>query len=348
MDETNNPIGTKGLAFVEFSVANNPSFVKQLNNLGMLPARKHEQADITVYEQGNICFIVNNTNNTHASEFAKMHGSAPSAMGFRVNDAQQAYQTALDLGATGVTKQCDLYGCPAIEGIGGSLIYFVSGDNYFSDKFTHTLPVSKDGNLGLYYLDHLTHNVYQGKMDYWTQDFYGKIFNFRQIRYFDIEGKKTGLISRALRSPCNQITIPINESKDANSQIAEYLTAFNGEGIQHIALATKNIYATMKQLKENGVQFMQPPPATYYEKMAQRFSGHQEDFQALAELGILIDGYLDDGKPQLLLQIFTENLLGPVFFEIIQRKGDEGFGEGNFTALFESIEEDQMRRGGLK
>jgi 4-hydroxyphenylpyruvate dioxygenase len=197
---------------------------------------------------------------------------------------------------------------------------------------------------GLLHIDHLTHNVMRGNMDKWA-GFYEKLFNFREIRYFDIEGKKTGLLSRAMTSPCGKIRIPINESQDDKSQIEEYLREYRGEGIQHIALGTSDILRTVDVLREQGVQF-QDTPDTYYEGVDKRVGRHGENIEELSKRRVLIDGNPEKGEG-LLLQIFTQNVIGPIFFEIIQRKGNDGFGEGNFKALFESIELDQMRRGVL-
>ena len=198
---------------------------------------------------------------------------------------------------------------------------------------------------GLHEVDHLTHNVYAGRMDVWAQ-FYEKLFNFREIRYFDIQGKKTGLTSRALTSPCGKIRIPINEPSDKGSQIQEYLDAYHGEGIQHIALSARDIFATVEALRAKDVRFLDTPD-TYYERVDSRVRGHGEDLDRLKRNRILIDGEgLDkEHHEDKLLQIFTETVIGPIFFEIIQRKGNDGFGEGNFRALFESIEADQIARG---
>ena len=208
---------------------------------------------------------------------------------------------------------------------------------------------SEAGRLGLFYLDHLTHKVHRGRMDVWY-DFYKRIFNFRQIRYFDIEGKMTGLFSRALTSPDGRIRIPLNESADENSQIEEYLNEYKGEGIQHIATGCRDIYTTIENLRADGLPFMPSPPGAYYERIDTRLPGHGQDVARLRRSGILIDGegVVESREARILLQIFSANMIGPVFFEFIERRGDDGFGEGNFRALFESIEEDQIRRGVLK
>jgi 4-hydroxyphenylpyruvate dioxygenase len=268
-------------------------------------------------------------------------------MAFRVKDAAFAFQRAIELGAkpgpqTAGPMELNI---PSIEGIGGSLIYLVDryGDSSIYDvDFRTVAPPAGTQDAGLQLIDHLTHNVMRGGMDRWA-GFYEKLFNFREIRYFDIEGKKTGLFSKAMTSPCGKIRIPINESQDDKSQIEEYLREYHGEGIQHIALAANDIQRTVDVLRDNGVAF-QDTPDTYYEGVDGRVLGHRENLAELKQRRILIDGNPQQGDGTLL-QIFTQNVIGPIFFEIIQRKGNEGFGEGNFRALFESIELDQMRRG---
>jgi 4-hydroxyphenylpyruvate dioxygenase len=290
-------------------------------------------------------FIINAEPGGFGQRFAQQHGPSACAMAFRVRNAAQAFKRAIELGAKPVATPVGPMelNIPAIEGIGGSHVYLVDryGDHTIYD--VDFVPVPKHGSLratGLTCIDHLTHNVHRGNMNKWA-GFYEKLFNFREIRYFDIEGKKTGLFSRAMTSPCGKIRIPINESQDDKSQIEEYLREYHGEGIQHIALATEDIYGTVDALRENGIQF-QDTPETYYEKVPERVQGHREKLEELQRRRILIDGGERDG---VLLQIFTTNVIGPIFFEIIQRKGNEGFGEGNFRALFESIELDQERRG---
>jgi 4-hydroxyphenylpyruvate dioxygenase len=269
-------------------------------------------------------------------------------MAFRVADARFAYSRALELGAkpgpaTAGPMELNI---PSIEGIGGSLIYLVDryGDRTIYDvDFVSTAPATATAGAagtGLTRIDHLTHNVRRGNMNLWA-GFYEKLFNFKEIRYFSIEGRETGLFSRALTSPCGKIRIPINESQDDKSQIEEYLSEYKGEGIQHIALATDDIYRTVEALRTRGVEF-QDTPEVYYDAVDTRVAGHRETLSELRNRRILIDGNAASG---ILLQIFTKNAIGPIFFEIIQRKGNDGFGEGNFQALFESIELDQKRRG---
>jgi 4-hydroxyphenylpyruvate dioxygenase len=306
-------------------------------------------------------YLVNEEPGGHAARFVEAHGPCAPSMAFRVADARLAYERALSLGAEAADpadgpKTLDV---PAIKGIGGSLLYFVDrygarGSAYDAEfEWLGERDPKPEGN-GLYYLDHLTHNVARGRMDVWA-GFYERLFNFREIRYFDIKGEYTGLFSRALTSPDGKIRIPINESADENSQIEEYLHAYKGEGIQHIACGCRDIYATIEGLRANGLAFMPSPPPTYYERVDERVPGHGEDLARLRRNGILIDGEgaVALGEKQgrmtkVLLQIFSATVVGPIFFEFIQRKGDEGFGEGNFRALFVSIEEDQLRRGVLK
>jgi 4-hydroxyphenylpyruvate dioxygenase len=344
-----NPVGTDGFEFVEYT-APDPELLRTLfERLGFPVTARHRSKNVTLHRQGDINFIINAEPNSFGQRFAREHGPSACAMAFRVKDAAAAYQRCIDLGAQPVETRVgpmELH-IPAIEGIGGSLIYLVDryGERTIYD--VDFVPVSAGkgvSNAGLTYIDHLTHNVARGNMNKWA-GFYEKLFNFREIRYFDIEGKKSGLFSRAMTSPCGKIRIPINESQDDKSQIEEYLQAYRGEGIQHIALGTEDIVRTVDVLRAQGVQF-QDTPDTYYEGVDQRVRGHRENLEELRKRRILLDGNPEKGEG-LLLQIFTQNVIGPIFFEIIQRKGNEGFGEGNFQALFESIELDQMRRGVL-
>ena len=345
-------MGTDGFEFLEFSSLKPENLATLFKQLGFSPIAKHRSKQVTLYRQGDINFILNSQKNSQAQQHAHTHGDGACAMGFRVKDANVALQRAISLGAEpfhSPIKAGELE-IPAISAIGGSVIYFIDryGDEatiYDADFEPIKGSLEDTSGAGLTYIDHLTHNVYQGHMDTWTQ-FYTKIFNFYEIRYFDIKGEQTGLISRALSSPCGKIKIPINEGTDPKSQIEEFLQAFNGEGIQHIALGTGNIYDSTKLLRESGIKFLGTPD-TYYEMIHDRINWHQEDIAQLQKDKILIDGGKNESEG-LLLQIFTENLFGPQFIEIIQRKGDEGFGEGNFTALFKAIEGDQIKRGVLK
>jgi 4-hydroxyphenylpyruvate dioxygenase len=347
-----NPMGTFGFEFVEYTAEDTEALGRLFETLGFRPVARHRSKAVTYYRQGDVNFIVNAEPRSFAQTFARTHGPSVCAIAFRVRDAAAAFERAVELGAEpaqGPVGPMEL-NIPAIRGIGESLIYLVdrAASPSIYDVDFKALPEAEapEPGVGLTDIDHLTHNVFQGRMDLWAE-FYERLFNFRQIRYFDIEGKLTGLRSRAMTSPCGKIRIPINESADGKSQIAEYLAAYRGEGIQHIALGTDDIYRTVETLKSRGVEFMDPPPEAYYEAVDRRLPGHGEDLGRLARNGILIDGSpgADGG---LLLQIFTGTVIGPIFFEIIQRKGDEGFGEGNFQALFESIEQDQIKRGVLE
>ena len=342
-----NPMGTDGFEFIEYASPDPKALIKLFEQLGFVAVAKHRSKKVTLFKQGDANFLLNEEPDSFAQSFARIHGPCVCAMAFRVKDASFAFNRALELGAKpyeGPVGPMELR-IPAIKGIGDSLIYFVDryGDRSIYDVDFIPIPgasASKTG-IGLQVIDHLTHNVHQGRMNHWAE-YYERLFNFHEIRYFDIKGQKTGLFSRALTSPCGKIRIPINESADDKSQIAEYLKAYNGEGIQHIALSTEDIYATVEGLRKNGVDFMTVPD-TYYEMIDKRLPGHGEDLKRMAKNRILIDGVSE--KNELLLQIFTNTVIGPIFFEIIQRKGNDGFGEGNFKALFESIELDQMRRG---
>lgn len=350
-----NPMGTDGFEFVEYAHPEPDRLKALFARLGFSEVARHRSKNVTLWRQGGINFVVNAEPDSFAAGFAAEHGPCACAMAFRVVDARQAFERALALGAepyVGRIGPMEL-SIPAIRGIGGSLLYFVdrygdTGSIWDVDfRWTGARDPRPEG-AGLHYIDHLTHNVRRGRMDHWS-DWYAKLFNFRQIRFFNIEGRLTGLMSRALTSPCGKIRIPINESLDDKSQIEEYLRAYRGEGIQHVALGARDIYASVERLRGDGVPFMPAPPATYYERVDARLPGHGEPLEKLARNGILIDGEgVVDGKhTPVLLQIFSNTVLGPIFFEFIERKGDEGFGEGNFRALFESIEEDQIRRGVL-
>ena len=340
---------TDGFEFVEYA-APDPEVLRRLfESMGFPVVARHRSKNVTLHRQGDINFIVNAEHDSFAQKFARAHGPCACAMAFRVADAGFAYARALQLGArpgpaTAGPMELNI---PSIEGIGGSLIYLVDryGERTIYDvDFVPACGGAGAGDaadpVGLTSIDHLTHNVRRGNMNRWA-GFYEKLFNFREIRYFSIEGKQTGLISRALTSPCGKIRIPINESRDDKSQIEEYLNEYKGEGIQHIALGTNEIGRAVDALRKRGVEFQDTPPA-YYEGVDARVGGHGESVGELARRGLLIDGNAASG---ILLQIFTKNAIGPIFFEIIQRKGNEGFGEGNFQALFESIELDQKRRG---
>jgi 4-hydroxyphenylpyruvate dioxygenase len=346
-----NPMGTDGFEFVEYTAPDIELLRSLFTKMGFPEVARHKSKNVTLHKQADCNFIINAEPGSYAEDYAEAHGPSACAMAFRVKDAAAAFKRAVGLGATPVEVrrgdgELDI---PAIEGIGGSRLFFVDrygagGSIYDVDFNFHPdwreRMAAADSKLT--YVDHLTHNVHRGRMAVWA-DFYEKLFNFREIRYFDIEGKVTGLFSKAMTSPCGKIRIPLNESQDDKSQIEEFLREYKGEGIQHIALGTTDIYSAVDILSSRGIPF-QDTPDTYYELLPERIKGHEEDLQELERRRILMDGAPTEGQG-LLLQIFTQNVIGPIFFEIIQRKGNDGFGEGNFKALFESIELDQMRRG---
>jgi 4-hydroxyphenylpyruvate dioxygenase len=360
-----NPMGTNGFEFVEYAAPDPKALGALFEQMGFTAIARHRHKDVTLYRQGDINFIINAEQDSFAQRFARSHGPSVCAIAIRVEDAALAYRRALELGAWGFdnkTGPMEL-NIPAIKGVGDSLLYFVDrwkgkgaeagvpanaiGDISIYDVDFVAIPgaVANPVGNGLTYIDHLTHNVHRGRMKEWAE-FYENLFNFREVRYFDIEGKLTGLKSKAMTSPCGKIRIPINESSDDKSQIAEYLDEYHGEGIQHIALGTDDIYSSIQKLRDGGIIF-QDTIETYYELINRRLPGHGENLDELRRLRILVDGHSSESERELLLQIFTQTVIGPIFFEIIQRKGDQGFGEGNFRALFESIELDQIKRGVL-
>jgi len=349
MVTASNPAGTDGFEFVEYTAPDTRKLEQLFKQLGFAAVARHRSKDVVLYRQGQINFVINHEPDSFAQAFAKVHGPSICAFAIRVKNAAECFDRVVRLGAQpyhGDIGPMEL-NIPAIRGIGRSLIYLVDryGEEHsIYDVDFNPLPGAdlNPRGAGLTAIDHLTHNVYHGGMDKWA-DFYQRLFKFKEIRYFDIHGKVTGLKSRAMTSPCGKIRIPINEPSDTKSQIQEYLDAYHGEGIQHIALATDDIYAAVENLRSNGIRFMDVPD-TYYEAVDARVPGHQESLARLRQDRILIDGASARGAG-LLLQIFTNTVIGPIFFEIIQRKGNEGFGEGNFQALFEAIERDQIQRG---
>lgn len=355
-----NPMGTAGFEFIEYAAPDPVAMGKLFEKMGFSAIAKHRHKNVTLYRQGGINFIINVEADSFAQRFARLHGPSICAIAFRVQDAALAYQRALELGAWGFDTHSGPMelNIPAIKGIGDSLIYLVDrwtgkngakdgdiGNISIYDVDFVPIPGANPNPIGhgLTYIDHLTHNVYRGRMKEWAE-FYERFFNFREIRYFDIEGQVTGVKSKAMTSPCGNIRIPINEEgTEKAGQIQEYLDMYHGEGIQHIALGSTDLHRTVDALRGNGIKLLDTID-TYYELVDKRIPGHGENVAELKKRKILIDGAPGD----LLLQIFSENQLGPIFFEFIQRKGNQGFGEGNFKALFESIELDQMRRGVLK
>ncbi len=351
-----NPMGLMGFEFVEFAAPTANLLEPLFEKMGFSLVARHRSKDVLLYRQGDINFIVNREPRSLAAYFAAEHGPSACGLAFRVRDAHKAYARALELGAQPVeipTGPMELR-LPAIRGIGGAPLYLI--DRFEDGKSIYDIDFEwVDGaerhprGHGLRLIDHLTHNVYRGRMAYWGQ-FYERLFNFREIRYFDIQGEYTGLTSKAMTAPDGKIRIPLNEEagRGGSGQIEEFLMQFNGEGIQHVALLTDDLIATVDALQLAGIPLMTAPNGVYYEMLAERLPGHGQPVAELQTRGILLDGSTAGGKPRLLLQIFSQTLLGPVFFEFIQRQGDEGFGEGNFKALFESLERDQIRRGALQ
>ena len=353
-DLFDNPMGLMGFEFVEFASPVPNTLEPVFEKLGFTLVAKHRSKDVVLYRQGGINFIVNRDPKSPAGYFAAEHGPSACGLAFRVKDSHKAYNLALELGAQPIdmpTGPMELR-LPAIKGIGGAPLYlidrFEEGRSIYDIDFEFLEGVDRNPvGHGLRIVDHLTHNVYRGRMTFWA-NFYGKLFNFREIRYFDIQGEYTGLTSKAMTAPDGMIRIPLNEeSSKGSGQIEEFLMQFNGEGIQHVALLTDDILATVDKLALAGVPLMTAPNDIYYEMLEERLPGHGQPIPELKTRGILVDGSTEGGKPRLLLQIFSGTMLGPVFFEFIQRKGDDGFGEGNFKALFQSIERDQIARGVL-
>ena len=350
-------MGTDGFEFIEYAAPDPAAMAGVFQRMGFRAVARHRHKNVTLFRQGEINFILNAEPDSFAQRFARLHGPSVCAIAFRVHDAKAAYERAVSLGAWGYAGHAGPgeLNIPAIKGVGDSLIYFVDrwrgkkkgeiGDIGFYDVDFEALPGAtlEHAGHGLLYIDHLTHNVHRGRMAEWAE-FYERLFNFREIRYFDIEGQVTGVKSKALTSPCGRIRIPINEEGNEKAgQITEYLVKYHGEGIQHIAMGARDLFKTVDALRASGVKLLDTVD-TYYELIDKRIPGHGENVAELKKRKILVDGKAGE----LLLQIFSENQLGPIFFEFIQRKGDEGFGEGNFKALFESMELDQMRRGVLK
>ena len=354
-DLFDNPMGLMGFEFVEFA-SPAPNVLEPLfEKMGFTLVARHRSKDVVLFRQGDINFIVNREPKSQAAYFAAEHGPSACGMAFRVRDSHKAYRRALELGAQPVdipTGPMELR-LPAIKGIGGAPLYLIDryedGKSIYDIDFEFIEGVDRHPKgVGLKIVDHLTHNVYKGRMAHWA-GFYEHLFNFREIRYFDIQGEYTGLTSKAMTAPDGLIRIPLNEEAGKTSgQIEEFLMQFSGEGIQHVALLTDNLLETVDQLQMAGIPLMTAPNDVYYEMLDERLPGHGQPVPELQARGILLDGSTEGGKKRLLLQIFSQTLLGPVFFEFIQRAGDEGFGEGNFKALFESLERDQIRRGAIK
>ncbi len=342
-----NPLGVEQFEFIEYA-APEPALLHNLfQQLGFTAVARHKSQPVTLYRQGGISFLVNESNDSFASDFAAAHGPCCTGFAMRVADPEAAYKAVRAKGAKDVENKADTLPIetPCIEGIGGSVLYLTGGEEDLDRHFDFDPSVDRHPKgVDMTFIDHLTHNVYNGNMKQWS-DFYEDLFGFFQVKYFDIKGKATGLKSKAMTAPNGKIAIPINESEDPKSQINEYLDEYKGEGVQHIALYTDSIYETVESLREKGVEFLDTPE-TYYDVIDERIPNHGENVERMRKNKILIDADPNDPNKQLL-QIFTKTNIGPIFFEIIQRKGNEGFGEGNFTALFEAIERDQEKRGVL-
>ncbi len=343
-----NPVGLDGVEFIEYAGTDPKFFETLFTKYGFEKIAKHPTKQIELYRQGNINYIVNTEPGTFAAEFAKAHGPSVVSTGFRVKSAIEAFRIATTRGAQGYLGADHLRGAtpyPAIYGIGDSLVYFMDKDNT-KDLYENVFGLKNGGpavvGKGFLDVDHFTNNVPKGEMDKWS-DFYTGVFGFYEIKYFDIKGKSTGLLSKAMGSPCGKFAVPINEPSDGKSQIQEYLDEYNGSGIQHIAMTTNDVIGTLEQLRAANLEFLAAPPDTYYRQLSARLPMVVEDLERLKKNAILVDG----DQHGYLLQIFSKNIIGPVFFEVIQRRGHDGFGNGNFQALFDAIEADQRERGYL-
>ena len=342
-----NPLGVSQFELIEFASPEPEHLHRLFKSLGFTAVARHRELPVTLYRQGGINFLVNETADSFASDFAEAHGPCCTGFGLRVSDPESAHATIMANGGNAVrgnVRKLPL-DCPYIEGIGGSVLYLTGGSDDIERNFEFDPALERNpAGAGLTFVDHLTHNVYNGNMADWA-DFYSRLFGFFEVKYFDIKGQQTGLRSQAMTSPDGSISIPINESEDPKSQINEYLDEYKGEGVQHIAMYTESIYETIEQLRANGIEFLDTPD-TYFDVIDHRIPNHGEDVERMRKNKILIDADVNDPNKQLL-QIFTQTNIGPIFFEVIQRKGNDGFGEGNFQALFEAIERDQEKRGVL-
>jgi len=352
-DLFDNPIGLDGFEFIEFSAPEKGTLEPVFDTMGFSHVASHRSKNVDLWRQGDINIIINYEPKSPAWYYSAEHGPSACGMGFRVKNARQAYKELLARGAQPIDIPCGPMELklPAIRGIGGAILYLIDrydeGATIYDIDFEYLPGVDiHPVGCGFNTIDHLTHNVYKGRMKYWA-DYYEKLFNFREIRFFDIKGEYTGLTSKAMTAPDGKIRIPLNEEAGGNGQIEEFLMVYNGEGIQHVAFICDDLISCLDKLQARGTKFMSPPPDTYYDMLEERLPNHGQDIHPLKKRGILLDGSTEQGQPRLLLQIFSENMIGPIFFEFIQRKGDEGFGEGNFKALFESIERDQIARGVL-
>jgi len=346
-----NPLKLCGIEFTEYASPDSDFMEKAFYGFGFSKTKKFKGRDIDYFNQNDIHFLLNREVEGFSKEFAKKHGPAICSMGWRVEDADFAFTEAIKRGAKSAEHAANKLPYPAIFGIGDSLIYFIdnfkrSGKNkgaiYDTDFISHDQPEIVD-DKGFLAVDHLTNNVYQGTMQKWA-DFYKSVFGFTEVRYFDIKGVKTALVSYALQSPCGQFCIPINEGKgNTDNQIDEYLNEYNGPGVQHLAFITDDLVHSLEQLDRDVIDTLHIVPE-YYDEIFDRVPWVKEDKEKIKDYQILVDSQENDSY---LLQIFTKNLFGPIFIEMIQRVNDQGFGEGNFSTLFKSIELNQMERGVL-
>ena len=338
-----NPTGLLGLDFVMFASPDPGALDVLFRGFGFSRVHRHRARRLVHYQQGDIHLLLDREPGSHGAGFAAAHGPGINAMGWRVVDAQRAFAVALQRGARPFHGAGALDGVPAIHGIGDSLIYFIEANTddttTLLDQFVRLAEPIPAKPKGFYAIDHLTNNVERGQLETWST-FYRKVFGFTEVRTFDIRGEKTGLLSYALRSPCGTFCIPINEATDEGSQIQEYIERYNGPGIQHLAFLTEDLLASLDGLEGSGIETLDIDP-TYYDTVFDRVPGVREDPARIRQHEVLVDGD-DDGY---LLQIFTKDLVGPIFIEMIQRENHHSFGEGNFGALFRSIERDQERRG---
>lgn len=350
-----NPCGTDGLAFIELSAGDSAPLRLLAEQLGFVETARSTGAGFrrSQFQEGDMTLLINDDEYSHGSRFAEQHGPCISAIALRVEDSKHALRRAIDFGAEPYRRDGGVpLMQPALLGIGGSLLYLVDAGNE-AELSTRFLPTHKFQEAGstdprLLTIDHLTHNVKSGQLDAWA-DFYGRIFGFREVYYLNARGRATGFRTRALRSACGKICIPINEPTDRHSQIQEYIDEYGGEGVQHLAFSSGNLNETVEELKHRGISFMSIP-ASYYDAVDKRVPGHGENLNRLRANSILIDGIRDEesGSWNLLLQIFSKPLIGPIFFEFIERRGNEGFGDANARALFEAMERDQFERGILQ
>jgi 4-hydroxyphenylpyruvate dioxygenase len=346
MEKQANPVGLDGIEFIEYAAPDKNPLEKLFVSCGFVKIARHKRKAVDLYRQNKVNFILNHEPKSFAMQFAKKHGPSICAVGWRVKNAEKAYQQAIARGAKPIDIENDprSHSFPAVYGIGDSAIYFIdrygSKDNY-SEDFHFLTQDREPAGVGLQFIDHLTNNVPKGEMQKWC-DFYEKIFGFTETRFFDIRGQQTGLLSKVMRSPCGTFSVPINEPSGEKSQIQEYLDEYHGSGIQHLAMATDNIIASIRQLRAAKIEFLDTPD-TYYTMIPERKLHVTEEISDLKDLKILVDG----DSEGYLLQIFTKNLIGPIFYEVIQRKNHFGFGNGNFQALFDAIERDQKSRGYL-